>query len=254
MKLYLASFILIALPTITYGANPQDIMDKVINRYVGDDAISEVSLGYQSKSGAKKDYELVILNKEEDKGNKTLLKYAKPNFMRGSGVMVHGEDQGETLQWLYLSQAAKREPRKISGSEKGKPLFGTDIYYVDIEAKNTADFSYEYIGRESLNGQSVEVVKSIAKKADYPYEYTISWVDTERYLELKVEYYKDNKLIKTLQANESKQVENIWTITQFTVADKTRGSSTVMKINNIDYNVGLKSDQFSFKALTSKEI
>jgi hypothetical protein len=254
MNSILSVLLILTLPVVAAAQDAQGLMDKVNNRYVGDDALSEVTLEYTSKSGSSKEYQLRIWNIEESAGNKTLLKYTAPNFMRGSGVLVHGEDKQETLQWLYLSQAAKKEARKISSSERGRPLFGTDIFYVDIEAKATEDFTYQQLRDEVLDGIATAVVQAVPNKSDYPYERTISWVDPERLLELKVEYYQDGKLLKTLIAEQTEQIEGVWTVTRSKVVNVKQGSSTVMNIDKIDYNLGLQVDQFSFKALTAREI
>lgn len=253
MKRMLSLLLMVALPAMASVQDAQVLMDKVNNRYVGDDALSEVTLEYTSKSGSSKQYQLRIWNIEENAGNKTLLKYTAPNFMRGSGVLVHSQDKQETLQWLYLSQAAKKEARKIAGSERGRPLFGTDIFYVDIESKATEDFAYQHLRDEEFDGTAAAVIQAIPHKPDYPYARTISWVDPERLLELKVEYYQDGKLLKTLIAEQIEQIEGVWTVTRSTVVNAKQGSSTLMKVDKINYNLGLQVEQFSFKALTAKE-
>ena len=234
--------------------NALEIMDKVNNRYVGDDAKSLLTLDYMSGSGRSKSMTLHLRSREIEAGSQTLLKFKEPAFMKGSGILIHSYDEKDNLQWLYLSKASKKEPRKIASSDKGKPLFGTDFYYVDIEPKATLDFTYQWLKEESLNDRMMYVIQAVPVKEDYPYDKTISWVDPETHIEMKIDYYQDNQHIKTLTVAKTEKIEGIWTVTEAVMNNHNKSSKTAMKVSDMDYNVGLKKKVFSFKSLTAKEL
>lgn len=228
------------------------IMDQVNNRYVGDDAVSKLDLAYKPKKGAEKSMQMTVYALEKGEESKTLLKFISPSFMRDSGLLVHSFDDKENLQWIFLSRAAKREPRKITSAEKGKPLFGTDIYYVDIEKKSTPEFSYQFIENSQIDDRKVAIIEARPKTASYPYDMTRSWVDVDRKIELKIDYSRSGKIIKTLQVENVELIEDIWTVTRAVVTSHEEGSVTVMKVSDLDYNSGLSDEQFGFKALTQR--
>ncbi len=228
-------------------------MQQVNNRYVGDDAYSQVTFNYKSSSGRKKKMVFNMWNLETEEGNKTLLKYQEPSFMKGSGILIHGFDHEANLQWLYLSRAAKKEPRKIPDSDKGNSLFGTDFFYVDIEKKSSKDFTYSYLGEETLNDKPFKKIQSIAKNQNYPYERTISWVDESSNIEMKIEFYQDGELNKTLNVNNLETISGIKTATKVTIDNHKRKTMTTMSLSHVKYNQALTSNAFNFKALTKKE-
>ena len=55
MKSIFSVLLMLALPAAASAQDAQALMDKVNNRYVGDDALSEVTLEYTSKSGSSKE-------------------------------------------------------------------------------------------------------------------------------------------------------------------------------------------------------
>jgi len=256
MNKYFVAFasILLSLNCLAQNPKVQNLMERVNNRYVGDDAYSQVKFDYKSSSGRKKEMLFSMWNLETEEGNKTLLKYKEPSFMKNSGILIHGFDNRTNLQWLYLSRASKREPRKIPNSDKGNSLFGTDFFYVDIEKKSTSDFTYSYLGEEILNNEPLKKIQSIAKNKEYPYERTISWVDEKLNMEMKIEFYQQGKLSKTLRVNKIETISGIKTATKVTVDNHKRKTMTTMSLSNVKYNQALTSNSFNFKALTAKEL
>lgn len=231
----------------------EKLMDQVNNRYIGDDYSGVLTLQYASKSGSKKEMVLRNYSRKQPSGRQTLLKFSKPSFMAGSGVLLHSFDDEENLQWLFLSRTSRKEPRKIAGSEKGEPLFGTDISYIDIESKKTQDFTYERITPPEAEAETpYMVIQAIPHANDYPYSKTLSWVDPATSIEMKVEYFKNNELSKTLTVVETKQIDGIWTVTKAEIDNKARGSHTTVLLDQLHYNTGLGEGQFNFRALTSR--
>lgn len=221
-------------------------MEKVNNRDVGDDYAGNMHLKQITKSGREKVYFLETKSLKENNGRKSLLKFKKPNFMKGSGVLLHNNNSDENLQWLYLSKASRSQPRRIASSEKGQPLFGTDIAYIDIEEKKTEDYTYRLI---STDDQNRFVIESVPKVNNYPYSKTISWVNPNTFIEERIEYYKEDKLIKHFQTLEIKEIDGILTVVNAIVENLETDSRTSLALSDLTYNSGLKQNNFTLNAL-----
>lgn len=226
--------------------NAYEIMEKVNNRDVGDDYTGNMYLKQITKSGREKVYFLETKSLKENNGRKSLLKFKKPNFMKGSGVLLHNNNSDENLQWLYLSKASRSQPRRIASSEKGQPLFGTDIAYIDIEEKKTEDYTYRLI---STDDQNRLIIESVPKVNNYPYSKTISWVNPNTFIEEKIEYYKEDKLIKHFQTLEIKEIDGILTVVNAVVENLETNSKTSLALSELTYNSGLKQSNFTLNAL-----
>lgn len=229
----------------------QQIMSQVFDRDVGEDSVSSLSMEYVKKSGKTKSMLFDVWNKSYPGGSKSLMKYKKPNFMRDTGLLMHSQKQGGDLQWLYLSRSSKRVPRKIGEGEKGDRLFGTDVYYIDMEEKSVEHYSFSLKGEATVNNRPCYIIESVANDPDYPYSKTVSWVDKERFIELKVDFYQKEQVIKTLDVETVALLEGIWTVKASKMSNSESGSYTRMDIAKIDYNVGLDERRFSFSALTA---
>lgn len=105
----------------------------------------------------------------------------------------------------------------VSSFEKFKVWNKSNFTYYEILLKNFNDCTHEIIGKASTYTQSKSLdtfhvhnycspeeksiikIKSTPKESSAPYDYSISYIDERSYHDYKVEYYKDNKLTKTLE-------------------------------------------------------
>lgn len=251
MKIKILANILLALAIFpvsnTWAGDITAVMDRVNTRYMGEDYEGTLQLKQTAKTGRQKTYLLTTKSLKEQGSRKNILKFIKPGFMRHSGVLLHNDPVNDNLQWLYLSKASRSQARRISSSEKGQPLFGTDVAYIDIEEKKTEDFQYQLIDADA---QGLMVVAATPKEKDYPYSKTVSWVNTDTLIEEKIEYYQDNKLVKRYQAHTIDTIDNIPTVVLAEVISLTTDSRTEMRLQDLRYNVGLGDKHFTLNALT----
>ncbi len=252
MKLNLLLLLILQLSATPLYANEsaQEMMSRVNDRYLGEDYAGKLTLTQTAKSGSKKIYVLKTTSLKDKQGRKTLLKFIEPNFMRDSGVLLHSNDNDENLQWLFLSKASRSQARRIGSSEKGQPLFGTDIAYIDIEDKKTANYRYQIL--ESISTDKLVAIEAIPASRDYPYSKTISWVNPKTHIEEKIEYYQDGVLVKRFQAKAIETIDGINTVTRALVTQLRTGSTTEIKLVDLGYNKGLSQNNFTLNALTRK--
>ncbi len=236
-------------PSVSVAGDPAEIMRQVHERHVGDDSESTLVLDYTPASGAEREITLEVRRKDFGDDSKTLMRYVAPSFMAGSGLLVHSFNDREDRQWLYLSRSASREPRRIPSSQKDERLFGTDFYYIDLEDKITDSYSYRLL--ESGDDDLV-VIESVPNDDDYPYDRTVSTVDTTRDMEVGVEYYVNGELHKSMEVLETELIDDIWTATRVHMENHEEGTTTLMTVREIQYNVGVGDYRFTFSELTGR--
>ena len=144
------------------------ILQKVESRNQGDDFVSQFKMTIQS-GGEQKVREFNWWANRENSGDYSLIKYSAPRNLKGSGLLVQSDSSGQSTQWIYLSQAAKKEPRRVASHDKGKSFMGSDYYYIDFERFRTRDFNAKLLKKDKWQGYNVATIKLTPKSPDYPY-------------------------------------------------------------------------------------
>jgi Outer membrane lipoprotein-sorting protein len=226
-----------------------EVMQRVQDRDVGKDSRSAVILGLVPKSGEEKVRKLLLVTKDYGKDSKSLVKFVDPKQLKNTGLLIHSFADSENLQWLYLSQAGKKEPRKIPASDKDDSFFGSEFYFVDFEEVQAADFDHTLRGNEEVNGYSTVIVESVPKEADYPYSKTISWVDTATDVPVKVDIYQNGELLKTVTVQKMEKRSDIDTPLETVVVNHQNGKKSYLRVEQIQYNTDIADDFFTLQQL-----
>ena len=226
-----------------------EVMQRVHDRYVGEDSKALVQMELVSKSGRKKERKLLFLSKDYGDDSKMLIKFIQPKQLKNTGLLIHSFAHDENLQWLYLSRAGKKEPRKIPSTDKDDSFLGSEFYYVDFEENLPTDFEQRILKEEEFEGYSTTVVESIPKKADYPYSKVVSWVDKATDISVKVDIYMDDKFLKTISVTKMEKLEDIDTPLETVVVNHQNGKKSYLRVEKIKYNNNVKDDAFTLEQL-----
>ncbi len=236
---------------INKKASGRQIMKRVQDRDTGKDSQSLMTMDLMVR-GRAETREFVLFRKEQGPESKVLIKFKGPNTMKNTGLLLHSNKKSDDQMWLYLSRAAKKEPRKISTNNKGNSFVGSDFYFTDFEDRPLDSYKHKFLGKKKLGKKSLLVVESVAKSKDEVYSKIISWVDPTSYVALKVEMFKGKKKIKEFRVKDLAKVNGIWTIQASEMADLVRKKKTSLKLQKVKYNSGVSQELFSFEKLTAE--
>ncbi len=138
----------------------------------------------------------------DDQKDKIQIRFSAPPEDAGTGFLVWREPgKGQDKQWIYLP--AMKRVRRVPVSST-QTFVGTNLIYEDVRelaGERTERYVYQSAGDEEVDGRPCAVVVATpAEGADSAYSSRKQWVDRERLLPVRIEYYdKRGKLWKVLR-------------------------------------------------------
>ena len=144
---------------------------------------------------------------------------------------------------------ALRKVRRISGKSRNEYFMGTDFTYDDMGDRNVDEDKHRLLRDEKTGDFDCWVIESIPKDKDDMYTKKILWVRKDALVVIKAEYYDKMGLIKILTVIDVRQQDGFWTIFHMEMDNTSEKHKTVMKMQDIKYNVGLKDNLFRVSTL-----
>ncbi len=220
-----------------------DILKKIDQNIVVDQAISETTMIISSRTGTR-----TIKSRAWTSGRDTsFVEYLSPPREQGK-KMLRLEDN----LWNYIPEPTDRIIT-ISGHLLKQSVMGSDLSYEDVTENRRLYQLYEaeIIGTEIYNNQECYVLELKAKETDITYYSRKIWVDKERWLPLKEERYaKSSKLLKKTVIEEVFKVSGRWYPKRMNFKDMLlKGNGTEYIIDSINFDVNIPDYQFTKAAL-----
>jgi len=178
-----------------------------------------------------------------------LISFDAPADVRDMGFLVWKYARKDDDRWLYFP--ALKAVRRVAADDKRSSFVGSDFTYEDISGRDLEEEQHELVRGESLDDRPVYVVESKPRSAG-TYARRLSWIDSERWLPLKEEYYDaEDKLQRTFHADEVLMIGGHWTVAARTMANAQTGHRTEVVFNSMRYDHGLADEQFTERSLRS---
>lgn len=215
-------------------------MDNVI--YAPKDQSISIKMTVFSKNGTTSIREAKTWQKDNDK---RLFRFTSPASQAGIGILSLPNDV------MYLYMPAYEKERRIASSAKNQGFAGTDFSYDDMESKLYQE-KYDAISLKTENNMWVLELKP---KANNKTEYAklIVTIGKDNNYPRKVQYYdKNNTQIKELNNIKIEKKGNYWVATLFEMKDLKKGTKTQMEFTSVEYDKGLKDEDFSVRKLIQK--
>jgi len=196
--------------------------------------------------------EMVRYLKRYNNGNyksKSLLRFLKPDIIKGTSFLIWSNRSGGNDQWLFLPKL--KTAKQIESKAKTQRFMNTEFSYEDLESFNQSDEQYFLKREENIYGTHCYIVEVIGH-TQTQYKRRLVWIDSENWLLHKVEFYdKSNKLYKILTISEY-QIFDIYNFsTKLIMKNIQTGSQTVMDISDIKYNIDISDDYFTKESLVN---
>jgi Outer membrane lipoprotein-sorting protein len=187
-------------------------------------------------------------------GDRLLIRFTYPNDIRGTSFLVWKHPQGEDERFLFLPSLGR--VRRIAGSEAQESFVGSDFSYEDIGGRELEDFTYALLDETSSwtspDGVAHPAYRLESKRKDRSAEFprVVSLVLKETFVVVHADVYnrRDEKQ-KTYSVKRLEAVQGIWTVMQSSMANGLDKTRTDLVIEKMEYNIGLKEDAFSRRAL-----
>lgn len=196
---------------------------------------------------------------EAEKDSKAVSIIQKPIAEKGVGMLSYSYDDPDrnSDNWLYLSALGKVK-RLVSGNSEDNSdsgsFFGTEFSIEDMDKRKTGDFLYKILKETTYRKKKVWVIESIPtneKLKKSKYGKTISWVDQDKFIILKVNLYdKKDQLRKILTMKNINKINDIWIARSLMMNNLHSKRVTNMKIVAIAFNVDVKESFLTKRTLT----
>jgi outer membrane lipoprotein-sorting protein len=243
-----ALFLLIICIALTYGRAGEDltaeeILAKRDQNMVFETAYSEIDMIITI---GKRVIEKKLTSYTEGT-EKSFVEFLSPARDRGTKMLKIGK-----VLKIYFPSAER--VMRLSGHMLRQSMMGSDFSYEDM-TETAEELRKEYdvklLGEEVFVDVQCYVLELESKIENKTYFFIKTWVDKERFIGLKVEFYaKSGKLLKVLTVEDIKSFKNRHYPTKVTMEDKLRkNSKTEMIIKHIEFDIIIPQETFTERNL-----
>ena len=249
--------------------NAAELVEKVLDRYVGNTEVSTLALvtcAYRNKgdsiacSSSPRKKMVQSISKmygEKLKDSRGLMLILEPVSEYGIGILQYEyvETGGDTDQWMYLPELdqVKRIASSADAPKKGS-LFGSEFSLEDMERQKIKDYQYKLLGQEIIDGRQllkIEHVPTASRAPKSNYSKRIQWIDEERLLVVKEEYYEwSGELVKVKLLSDIVKTDDIWTAKKTMMRNLKTKRVSMLLYTDVAYNIPIEDEALTPRILS----
>jgi hypothetical protein len=244
----------LAVPTAQDTA--EWVARQVRDRNTGRDSRAELKMRLFDRQGRVRERALTMLRLrgEKDKGDRALIRFTYPNDIRNTAFLVWEHPGADDERFLYLPALGR--VRRIAGQEKDESFVGSDLSYEDIGGREISDYTYAFTADDTSwtapdgTRHPAWLLESKAKDPNAQLPRSVSFVLKEKFVITAADVFnRRNERVKHFEARRLERVEGIWTVLDLAMSNERDDTRTELTTTSIDYNVGLKEEDFSRRQL-----
>ena len=260
----------LALLIQTPGQNPVGTTDaergawlarKMEDRDTGRDARIAMRMRLFDRQGRVRERALTVTSLRGGSGrpvpgDRSLVRFTHPADIKGTAFLVWEQPNADDERFLYLPSLGR--VRRIAGSEAQESFVGSDLTYEDIGGREFENYTYRLIDSPvpapwtAPDGSKhpLFVLESRNRDAGARFPRVVSYVRKDNFVVVRAEIFnKRNELQKIFDAVRLEQVSGYWTVLEMRMADSVERTRTELVLEKVEYNIGLKPDDFSRREL-----
>ncbi len=219
--------------------SPQQILKKSIDISSPDTMYSLTKQVVYTYTGKKRVFEVKSWSK--GKNEKILFEYVKPARVKGDKFLfLKGGDI-----WAYFSKTGR--VRRIASSAKKSKMQGSDFSYEDVSMMSSLekDFKAKIIKEEKFDGDKCYVLQLIPVKKDISYNKLIAYIKKDDFTLRKVNFFKNNKLIKFMIQKDYKKVNGFYVPFITIMKSVKNDTKTESIIKKVKVNIKIPDKKFN---------
>ena len=221
------------------------------------DRSNEIVMEMYNRQGKKRTRRLrtTAMLTEDGVNEKRLIRFLYPPDLKGAGFLGMEHSDSDDDMWLYLPTL--RKCRRKLASDKKDSFLGTEFSYGDVTRPKVPEYRYELKGEKEINGIECYVIEATPASEeilkDYGYSKRTDYIRKDNLTRAKAIFFdKYGKLLKTLLCYDPEEVDaenHKWFIKRREMINHQNGRKTVLKMEKIQVNIGIKEDQFTRRYL-----
>jgi outer membrane lipoprotein-sorting protein len=238
----------------------QDILDKLkqaAQARAPKDVFQRGRMTIYSRSGYKRERELVTYAKGYPTGSKDITFFLSPAELRGVAVLNWTYPDHDDDQWTYFPETER--VRRINANAQKQDVGDSDFSYEDTKLFNDVVSHSHKLGvgkiikrGDPVNGVPCTVIEFTPRAKDVTqYGRLILWVDQQDWTIRKIEFYDrgTNRLHKTLTVSDFVTIDNDPTPQKLEMVNAEAGTRTVLRFTETRYNQGLSDELFTQRSM-----
>jgi hypothetical protein len=180
--------------------------------------------------------------------SKSVIRFTAPAEIKGVGLLVVNHSDRASDQWMW-TPAIERD-RRIALQDRSTRFFGTDFSFEDLEERDVDQYEYSHAGEEEIDGVRCWKIESVPKHSkSSQYTKTLIWIRQIDYALARIDSFVKEQVARRLKYADIRNVQGIWTAREMTMTDLRRGSATRLALENIQYNLPAREEDFTLQAL-----
>jgi outer membrane lipoprotein-sorting protein len=180
--------------------------------------------------------------------SKSILRFTAPPEVKGVALLIVNHPDRASDQWMW-TPALERD-RRIALQDRSARFFGTDFSFEDLEERDVDQFDYKLQGEEAFEGAPCWKLESRPKERKASqYSSSQLWIRKDNYVVIRIDHYKKDKATRRINYSDIEKIQDIWTPKTLEVIDIPRNSRTVMRVDNLKYNMPMQDSEFTVEAL-----
>ena len=251
----LLAIALMCLASSAFSMDAAEIMERNFKATKVSGFAGEVTMSLTNSRKEKRVRKMTVRSRLRDNGvdSAVLTRFGQPADIKGTGFLQIENSAADDDIWVYLPALGKT--RRLASNNKRDSFFGTDFSYGDILLPAVSKYEHKLLKQEKVDGADCHVVESRPRdtrtRDDSGYSRKISWIDTQTFVERKVEYYDTrNALLKTQLTFDVKPEEaGRWMPMRRQMTNHQTGHQTLYQFDRFTVRKDLKDADFVVRRL-----
>ena len=236
---------LIALVSLSAALSGEEVMQEVYTRDSGNNMSANLVMTLTNSRGSTRERSIQQYRQNDSDGEKKIMFFLAPSDVKDTSFLSYSYADGRSDdQWIYLP--ALNRVKRVASDKKNDSFMGSDFTYDDMGTRHPSADTHKVIRTETIDGRKCLVVESIPKEAKPTYAKTLAWVVENEWIGLKKEFYLPNgKVGKKLEIDSYEKTDGVWVITDMTMSNVDKNSSTRIQMLDVTFNNDLKDSVFT---------
>ncbi len=182
-------------------------------------------------------------------GDKSLIIFHTPRDIKGTAFLSYTHALVPDEQWLYLP--ALKRVKRISSNNKSGPFLGSEYAFEDLTSFEVAKYDAKYLRDETIEGIVCFVIELTPRYEHSGYTKQLAWIDQDRYIVLKIDYYdRKSALLKTqLFSHYQHYLNQYWRADEQLMSNHQNGKSTALHWQGYHFGLGFTARNFDKSTL-----
>jgi hypothetical protein len=231
------------------------VMERVTEAAKASTIALDIRLVLVDADKTERERRMQTLSRTDGGRTRTLTVFLSPSSVKNTRFLTVEQEDGNSDQWIFLPALGK--VKRIAAQQGGTSFMGSDFTYDDMDSMHagSANADHRLLEDASIDGTSCFVVES-RPTGSGGYAKTVSWIDKQTYVPLKVAFYDRLSAdpTKVLEASDIRMTDGRWLARTLVMTELSSGHSTRIEILQAKYDIPIDERYFTVTFLENGRI